>query len=152
MLYDPKHEKPIDWLEDELRLATSVTPQLLSDVIANASTRLPAFGAAIKTRINRLTESGAWTDATLALLELELPQWKLRRLVHDDGEWFCTLSRHPALPLELDETVEANHPVLLLAILIALLEARRSASAPSSAAVPQIRPSQGYAVCCDNFR
>ena len=38
-------------------------------------------GSATKARIDRLIETSAWTDATLTLAELELPQWKLRRLI-----------------------------------------------------------------------
>ena len=28
--------------------------------------------------------------AALALVELELPAWKLRRLIYEDGEWLCS--------------------------------------------------------------
>ena len=80
-----------------------------------------------KLRVNRLIEAGAWTDATLALVELELPQWKLRGIVYEDGEWHCCLSRQPQLPLGLDEVAEASHEILPLAILIAFLQARRAA-------------------------
>jgi len=37
-----------------------------------------------------LIESEAWTEAALALVELELPLWKLRRLVHEEGIWLCS--------------------------------------------------------------
>ena len=60
----------------------------------------------------------AWNDAALALVELELPAWKLRRLVHENGKWHCSLSRHPNLPVALDDTATASHEVLPLAILI----------------------------------
>jgi hypothetical protein len=152
-LFDPKHDEHLGRLEDQLRRAQAITPELMSQVIAGACIRFAAHGAAAKARVNRLIESGAWTDATLALVELELPQWKLRRLVYEDGEWLCSLSKEPRLPLDLDELAEAGHEILPLAILIALLEARRAAavSATSATAVPQVRPVPGYAVCCDNF-
>jgi hypothetical protein len=43
-------------------------------------------------RIDQLIKAGAWSDAALTLIELELPAWKVRRLVYEDGEWFCSLS------------------------------------------------------------
>src|SRR5689334_18349387 len=43
-------------------------------------------------RIHRLLADEAWTEAGLALIEVGLPQWTLRRIVRDDGEWLCTLS------------------------------------------------------------
>jgi hypothetical protein len=151
MLYDPKFARHHDPLEDSLRAAPAITPELMREVIAQACVRLPALSADTKSRIDRLIAAGAWTDAALALLELELPQWTLRRLVCEDGEWLCTLSRQPALPIELDEAAEANHPVLSLAILSALIGARRDASAPNLTSVPNVRPTQSNAVCCDNF-
>jgi hypothetical protein len=74
----------------------------------DACTRLPAGKAA---RIDQLIDAGAWNDAALALIELELPAWKLRRLVYEDGEWLCSLSRQPNLPLALDDTADARHEV-----------------------------------------
>jgi hypothetical protein len=150
MLFDPKHDEHLGRLEQRLRRAQAITLELLSEVIAEGCVRFAAHGAAAKAGVNRLIESGAWTDATLALVELELPQWKLRRLVYEDGEWLCSLSRQPRLPLGLDELAEAGHEILPLAILIALLQARRAA-AVSATAVPQVRPVSGHAVCCDNF-
>jgi hypothetical protein len=89
----------------------------------------------------------------LALLELELPGWKLRRLVSESGEWFCSLSRQPHLPLELDDTADASHEVLSLAIFRAFIEARRriATGGPRVPAVPQLRSESADAICCDNF-
>ena len=129
------------------------TPELISDVIAQSVRPLRRTRDAAKSRIDRLIESGAWTDAALALVELELPQWKLRRIVYEEGEWHCCLSRHPQLPLGLDDVAEASHEILPLALLISLLQARRAvAERPTGVtAVPQVGPVSGYAVCCDNF-
>ena len=153
MLFDPKPEQYLGRLEARLRRAQAPTAELISDVIAEACVCFATRGGAAKLRIHRLIESGAWTDAALALLELELPQWKLRRIVYEDREWHCALSRHPQLPLELDEVAEASHEILPLALLVALLQASRdvAASAARVTAVPLVAPAPGYAVCCDNF-
>lgn len=155
MLLHSKHEDRLARLADRLRLAQEVTPDLISSVIAAACVRLPAVGRTEKHgRINRLFNAGAWTEAALVLVELELPQWTLRRLVHDDGEWLCSLSKQPNLPAVFDDMVEARHEILPLAILSAALDARRHAAAApevSAPTVPQVRSTAGYAVCCDNF-
>ena len=151
MLFDPKQEDRFDRLIDQLRLAPALTPDLISHVIVDACTRLPAVKT---TRIDQLIEAGAWTDATIALIELELPAWKLRRLVYEDGAWLCSLSKQPNLPVALDDTADASHEVLPLAILSAFVEARRRANAmreTSLRIVPQVRRISGYAICCDNF-
>jgi hypothetical protein len=153
MLYALSREERLDQLEDKLRCAHAVTPALMSDVIAEACTRFAAQGPAAKARVNRLIEADAWTDAVLALLELESPQWKLRRAVYEDDEWLCSLSKQPWLPLGLDEFVEARHEALPLAILGALIQARRAATvgAAKPTIVPRVRPVSGNALCCDNF-
>jgi hypothetical protein len=153
MLFDPKYEERLGGPERQLRRAHALTPGIMADVIGEACTRFALQGPAAKARLNRLVETGAWTDASLALVELELPQWKLRRLVYDDGEWLCSLSKQPQLPLGLDDLAEASHEIMPLAILIALLEARRAAASSVSdvSTVPEVRPLPGYAVCCDNF-
>jgi hypothetical protein len=69
-LFDPKYEKHPDALEAQLRRAPALTPDLISHVIVDACTRLPAVKA---TRIDQLIEAGAWGEAALALIELELP-------------------------------------------------------------------------------
>ena len=150
MLFDPKHEEHLCRLEERLRRANALAPDLMSDVIAQACTRFAAHGATAKAKVNRLVECGALVDATLALVELELPQWKLRRVIYEDGEWHCSLSKQPWLPRGLDEVSEASHEDLALAILIAFLQARRAAAAGVTA-VPQVRPARGDGVCCDNF-
>jgi len=150
MLFVPKHD--LNRLEASLRGAEAITPELMSEV-AHACAHFASVSRTAQASITRLIGSGAWTDAALALLELELPHWKVRRLVLEDGEWLCTLSKQPQLPLGLDEAVEATHEVLPLAILIAMLDAKRAASASPtrSTVVPRVRQSTGYAVNCDSF-
>lgn len=119
-------------LGERLHDALAVTPGLIADVGREACRRFPAQAQAAKTeRIQQLIEMSAWTDAALALVELELPQWRARRLVYDAGEWHCALSRERELPDWLDDSVEGRHADLALAILSAFVEVQRS-SAPSS--------------------
>ena len=97
-------------LADRLRGAHAVTTELLSDVISGACGCFPPIRRTENSaRIERLIKSGAWTDAVLALIELELPQWRIRRIVYDNGEWHCALSRQRELPDWLDQSVEASH-------------------------------------------
>jgi hypothetical protein len=153
----------LEKMNDRICAASAVTADLMSDFVSTACDRLPMLDRAGKAaRIQGLVESGAWTDTALALVEIELPRWKLRRLVLDEGQWLCSLSKQVNLPRGLDDSVDAGHEVLPLAILSALLEARRSAiAAPqSSPTVPLVRSAPGVApypdnvfcvVACDNF-
>ena len=146
-------EQRLRELQEQIHRARTITPELMSDVIARACLRLQVQHPTAKARVARLIELGAFADATFAVLELELPQWKLRRLIYEDGEWHCSLSKL-RLPASLDEPAEASHESQPLVILSALLEARRnSLAAPESRpqSVPQVRPTRGYAICCDNF-
>jgi hypothetical protein len=153
------NERRLDDLQEPLRRAPGVTPGLMSKfVAAGACPRIATPSCAAKAaRINRLIESKAWTEAALALVELELPQWKLRRLVHEDGIWLCSLSKQWNLPVWLSDNAESRHESLPLAILSALVEAHRCADAPSrrvTGSVPQCRGESNScveALCCDNF-
>jgi DNA polymerase III psi subunit len=154
MAVDPNHEQRLRELQEQLRHAQAITPEFMADVIVRACLRLQAHRAIVKARVTRLIQSEAFADATLALLELELPQWKLRRLIYEDGEWHCSLSKHIELPAELDDMAEASHECLPLAILGAFVEARHhslTADHNRLQSVPQVRPTQGFAICCDNF-
>jgi len=153
MLFDPKHGQYLGGLEAQLRRAQILTPELMTEVIAQGCVRFASPEETATARVKRLIAAGAWTDAALALIACELPQWKLRRLQHEDGEWHCSLSRQPQLPIELDEVAEGSHDALPLAVLIALLHARRDPAARERAAtgLPPIDAGTGYAVSCDNF-
>jgi len=126
-------------LGDRLREAYAVTAESMSDIVRQTCRRFPSLGQSAKIdRIDRLIQSGAWTDAALALIELELPQWQVRRLAYDDGEWHCALSRHRELPDWLDQPIETHHADLALAILSAFVEARRVNAPPSRTSVPKV--------------
>ena len=154
MVFAADHEVLFDRLDEELRIAAQPAPHLFAKIIGSACIRIPVLGKSAKVRtIARLVESDAWTDAALALIELELPGWKLRRLICEDGRWFCSLSRQPNLPVALDDTADATHDVMPLAILLAFLQARRriAAAAQSIAAVPAVETAPAGLICCDNF-
>jgi hypothetical protein len=142
-------------LDNALWNAQEPSLDLLSKII-NACGRLLA---PVRTeRLNHvihLAEIGAWTDATLALIELELPLWRVRRLSYENGEWLCSLSQQPNLPMTLDDCAEANHEALPLAILCAFVEAcrRRQMVRQSPSVVPKVKqPWAEHIVCCDNYR
>jgi len=143
-----------DRIGEEVRSAPEPAPDLFAKIIAGVCTRIPVLSRSGKAgMIDRLIECQAWTDAALALIELELPAWRVRRLVYEDGEWLCSLSRQPNLPLEIDDTVDGSHQVVPLAILSAFVEARRRASISRETVAAATRQSSAPAgiVCCDNF-
>jgi hypothetical protein len=158
MFSRPDLESRLRDLQDQLGRAQVVTPDLMSKVIAAACARVTMPSSAAKAaKIGRLIEAEAWTEAALALVELELPQWKLRRLVYEEGAWLCSLSKQWNLPVWLGDSAEARHESLPLAILSALIEARQwgePASRRVASSVPQCRAessSSAEIVCCDNF-
>jgi hypothetical protein len=148
-------ENPSADLGDRLREACAVTAEFMSDIVRQTCRRFPSLGQSAKTdRIEQLIQSGAWTDAALALIELELPQWQVRRLAYDDGEWHCALSQQRELPDWLDQSIEARHADLALAILSAFVEARRigaPATRPSVPSAPQRADTFYEPVNSDNF-
>jgi hypothetical protein len=144
-----------DGLTDRLRDAHAVTPELIAIIIETTCRRFPSLGPADKrARLERLIRSEAWTDAALALIDLELPQWQVRRIAYDEGEWHCALSRERELPEWLDQSIESRHADLSLAILGAFVEVRRVHMPSSRTSVPAV-PRDATAFyepnCCDNF-
>jgi len=142
-------------LSDRLRDVHTVTAKLIAEVIDETCRRFPSVGQTEKTaRIERLIESEAWTDAALALIDLELPQWQVRRIAYDEGEWYCALSRERELPDWLDRSIEARHADLPLAILSAFVDAQRISTPRSRTSVPIVSRDASplyEPVCCDNF-
>jgi hypothetical protein len=157
MFSRPDRQSHLHDLQDQLGRAHVVTPDLTSKVVG-ACTRIALPSNASKAaRIDRLIESEAWTEAALALIELELPFWRLRRLVYEEGAWLCTLSRQWSLPAWLSDNAETRHQSLPLAILSALIEADQCgepSSRPIATSVPQCGVESSSPVqpmCCDNF-
>lgn len=154
MAFGSDHAVLLDRLDEAVRFAPKPTRDLFAKIVASACTRVPILTQSGKaTELGRLVESAAWADAALVLVELELPDWRLRRLICEDGVWLCSLSRQPNLPAALDDTADGSHEVMPLAIVRAFVQARRMAvAAPRSAAsVPTVEPSAAEFVCCENF-
>jgi hypothetical protein len=142
-------------LNDRLRGADAMTAKLMSELVGATCRRYPAIGQAGKSaRIERLIGSQAWTDAALALIDLELPQWQVRRIAYDEGEWHCALSRARELPEWLDQPIETRHADLPIAILSAYLDAQCISASSRRTSVPLVpRDANAFytPLCCDNF-
>jgi hypothetical protein len=141
-------------LTDRLHYAPAVTAPLVRDVMEFVCRRHSHPGqAGVLARIERLIAEEAFAEVALALIDLELPQWQLRRLAYDGGEWHCALSRRREMPDWLDHAVEASHPDLPGALLEVFLEAQRIVEPLGRPSVPAApRGSAPCAIlCCDNF-
>jgi hypothetical protein len=147
-------EQRLGKLQDDISRARTITSELMFDVITRGCIRFHAQHPSDNVKVTRLIETGAFNDAILTLQELELPQWKLRRVAYDDGEWHCSFSRQLSVPAELDEMAEATYDIFSVAMLCAFLEARHLSRAENEArrgSVPQVLPRQDHVICCDNF-
>ena len=144
----------LDRLDDDVRLAMEPGPELFCKTIEQVDTcRLLLRRSGQADRVDSLIKAGAWTEAAFALIVIATPNWKLRRLIYEDGEWICALSRQPNMPVVLDDAIEASHQVLPLAVLRAFIEVRRRnpAGQETTSPVPQIQATPEQTVCCDNF-
>ncbi|MBR0961010.1 hypothetical protein [Bradyrhizobium japonicum] len=141
---------------EQLRKAHAMTRPLMLDIIGHACRRFPSLGQSERTaRVMRLIDSEAWTDAALALMELELPLWRVRRIAYDEGEWHCALSRERELPDWLDAAVEGCHGDLAIALISAFVEVQALAAEASRPSVPSVRQAldpRYEPLACDNFR
>ncbi|OKO73095.1 hypothetical protein [Bradyrhizobium sp. AS23.2] len=154
MIADLRHLDPPS-LSQRLRTAPAMTRPLMLDIIDNACRRFPSLGQSERTaRLMRLIAAEAWADAALALMELELPMWQVRRIAYDEGEWHCALSRERELPDWLDAAVESRHADLALALLSAFIEVQALAMEVSRPSVPTVRPAPDpfyEPIGCENF-
>ena len=151
----PEDHRDSGELADRLRKAPEANVTLMMEIVDIACRRFTLMGPSEKSaRIKRLIRSGAWTDAALALIDLELPLWQVRRIAYDEGEWYCALSRERELPNWLDQSIETRHADLSLAILSAFVEAKRISAPSSRTSVPIVKRSANpfyEPVCSDNF-
>ena len=140
-------------LDERVRLAPAVSVSLLQQIAEVCPRLSSARQSELATDIDRFVEAHSWTDLALGLVRLELPTWQIRRIACEGGEWLCSLSRQPHLPLPLDETADGIHSDLPLAVLRALVEALRINVVQSepSTHVPLVSPMSAIRICCDNF-
>jgi hypothetical protein len=155
MRLEAKHQGPLDALDHLLQSAQEPSLDLLTRIVNGACTRISRQG---KTeafdRLVHLAKIGAWMDAAFALIELEVPLWRVRRLACENGEWLCSLSHQQNLPITFDDCAEATHEALPMAILGAFVEAcrRRDATQEMVPTVPHIQPWPEQMICCENYR
>jgi hypothetical protein len=104
-------------------------------------------------RLASLMAAGAWTDAALALIAIELPGWQLRRLAYDEGEWHCALSAQRSMPDWLDDAVESHHPDMAAALLDALQAALNREGTGHLTAVqrPAKQAADTELMSCENY-
>jgi hypothetical protein len=141
---------------DGLGDVAAATSALIADILDDISRSSPLLQRGRSAaEVDRLMRSGAPIDAALTLIVRELPQWQLRRIAYDGGEWHCALSRTRELADWLDQSAEGRHSELALAILCAIVEAQHVAASTGRPAVPSVRPPPLDAVCtpvsCDNY-
>ena len=141
--------------------ADDVTADLISAIYHEISEAHESVQDRRIERLGKLTEASAWLEAALVILKMELPRWKLRRLVYDDGQWHCALSLRRDFPDWLDDTIETSHPELPLSVLKAIVEAAQLDTAASDkppsngielrTRIIQPEPACLDSICCDNF-
>lgn len=155
MLFRLNRPERLTWIADHVRSADQASTDLVSTIASEISQRGANGSAPISMHIEKLIAAGAWTDAALALIASELPQWKLRRLTYEDGEWHCVLSPQREFPEWLDDGIEAHHENLSLALFSGLIEVARQRPAASAENTtptgPRLRIRHIDAICCDNF-
>jgi hypothetical protein len=145
-------KRQLETLIKDVREAPALNRDLFVKIIEEGGRRLWNLNGRSRAPLSRLVEQGAWIDASLTLLECDSPQWKLRRLLREDGEWFCSLSKCPSVPLELDDTADAHHEDAALAILSAFLEAERKPMTESyQDERGGVRSRKGTLLDCENF-
>jgi hypothetical protein len=150
-----EYARILDELDSEVQAVHELDPEFFYKIVTLACTRVPLLNKLGRAaRLERFAKSGAWIDAVLALIELELPAWKICRLLYEDSEWTCSISRYPNPALVLSDVAEGAHESLPLAMLRAFLNARHlSLSLPESTRnVPETREVWGPVLCCDNFK
>ncbi len=158
MLHRPSRLVRLADLATRVERARGMTDHLMGDVIETACYRFAAPDNLHEAnRVRRFMRTGAWIDAALALIELELPQWSLRCVARENGQWRCVLVRGSLVADWLDDTIRSEDEALPLALLAAFVEAVRLAT-EAGEAIPQARLKPHLAEAdvkkgpgCDNF-
>lgn len=136
-----------------MRRTERASADLVQSIVAKMYPNIQELPVAF-TRVRKLIAAKALTEAMLALIDCELPQWKLRRLAYDEGEWHCALSRQRELPEWLDQSVESSHKDLTLAIALACIEVLNSddvKTRPMGRTIPAIRAKHYETLTSENY-
>ncbi len=149
MLFRPDRAQRLASIADMLR--TGEPSDELMTSIADVYNRV--HSSRESRHIKALIEAGAWIDTALALLAIELPGWKLRRLAYDEGEWHCAISQERELPQWLDDAIETRHTDIAMAILKTVVEGLGASEPEQYGALRSAHKSleAESLVCCDNF-
>jgi hypothetical protein len=148
MLFRSDRTQRLDRIADMLR-----TGQPSADLISGAAAVCERVLSSRESQhIKALIDAGAWTDAALTLLAIELPSWKLRRMIYDEGEWHCAISRERELPEWLDDAIEVHHADLAITVLKAVVEGLRLADDKKTGKRSIRAPlNSENLISCDNF-
>jgi hypothetical protein len=143
-------------LRDALGGAPAASAELISAALDVMAARCALPDRVSRTqRIGALIDAQAWTDAALAIVDLDRSR-AVRQITHEEGEWSCRIGSRWAVPDWLDGSALFLHPAPSLAILGALLEslAQREDQATAATSVPSSGSRRGHsipAVACDNY-
>jgi hypothetical protein len=155
MLHHSSRTKRLIAIANRLCDANGLTDDLVTAVATEAYGDSEHARDDIPAQLQKMISAGAWTDAGLALIADKLPDWRLRRLVYDEGHWHCALSLQPDFPEWLDDAIETHHWDLSLAILSAVVVALRqlpeTPKATRKPTVPRVRTPREETVLCENF-
>ncbi|HEY1541734.1 MAG TPA: hypothetical protein VGG01_04950 [Xanthobacteraceae bacterium] len=121
-MFQPDIRRSSARLHNEISQAPAATSALVSAALDLVGARCAVpHGMARTQRVRALIDAQAWTDAALAIADLDRSR-TIRHLVHEDGEWRCAIGSPWAVPDWLGDTATFSHPVLALAILGALID------------------------------
>src|SRR5690348_16868916 len=109
-------------LSHRIKQSEKVTPQLMRELIEAVFGRVTEDTSGQASAVWRMARAEAYVDAALALIDTALPDWSVRRICYEDGEWWCAMNPRQPVYWEDDEVDEA-HPVMALAILKAFVTA-----------------------------
>jgi hypothetical protein len=155
-MFQPHTQHSAAKLRNEISRAPAAASELVSAALdLMVARRAAPYRADWTRRVHALIEAQAWTDAVLAIAELDRSR-AIHYVVYEDGEWHCRIGAQWAVPHWLGDSAEFCHPVLALAILGALVDTLGWAPETNLSPAPAPRWPAGEtgsisAVSCDNY-